>query len=496
MRQLIIVLGTVMLLSPADAASRPVTSPDFDGDGTVGFGDLVLFAGAFGSSAKEFDLDGDGVVGFSDFVIFASRFGRAVPLTVDRLNFPLRALHAAGNWGTNDAVVNDWETAGRTGPVVPPDYIDWLKSLHVNWVGLMISVHYDDSMDGTVERVYSSVPDHRTFPDDALRQMIRDFRDQGIEVYLTLFLNDIEAGTADRPAHRWQLGDPRPPKDVLPVNWPWRPAHPDHQRFVAEFWESYTQQAVHFAKIAEAEGARMFSLGTETDALFRTRPGDPEDPVWTNDFSQQLRAMVARVRAVYSGLLTYDMHYGVLMDPVFWEPGSGHLWDDLQLDVVGLSAWFPLLDTMPVGPISIRAAQDKYQEIFETILIPLAERNPGRPIMFLEYGAADFVTAPLAPDRLAPDGSGYAPFIFADANDNGVDDGHETQSNIYQALLNAMFDSPGVLDGVFFHDNWIAGDELWAEWWAGQRSYSIRGKPAENVVRKAYAAYKENKDGD
>ena len=44
--------------------------PDFDGDGTIGFGDFVKFAAKFGLSQgdvgydAQFDLDGDGAVGF------------------------------------------------------------------------------------------------------------------------------------------------------------------------------------------------------------------------------------------------------------------------------------------------------------------------------------------------------------------------------------------------------------------------------------------------
>ena len=37
----------------------------------------------------------------------------------------------------------------------------------------------------------------------------------------------------------------------------------------------------------------MFSLGTETDRLFRTRSGG----YWPNDFLQELRAMVSRACA-------------------------------------------------------------------------------------------------------------------------------------------------------------------------------------------------------
>ncbi|MDE2997526.1 MAG: hypothetical protein OXU79_00435 [Gemmatimonadota bacterium] len=62
-----------------------IASPDFDGDGTVGFSDFVQFASRFGEQQGDsgfdarFDLDGDGRIGFSDFLIFARNFGREIP---------------------------------------------------------------------------------------------------------------------------------------------------------------------------------------------------------------------------------------------------------------------------------------------------------------------------------------------------------------------------------------------------------------------------------
>ena len=67
-----------------------ISSPDFDGDGTVGFADFVQFASRFGEQQGEagfdarFDLDGDGAIGFSDFLIFARNFGKEIPSPVDR----------------------------------------------------------------------------------------------------------------------------------------------------------------------------------------------------------------------------------------------------------------------------------------------------------------------------------------------------------------------------------------------------------------------------
>ena len=59
---------------------KPLT-PDFDGDGAVGFADFLFFVAQFGFSGDDegydarFDLDGDGTIGFGDFLIFANAFG-------------------------------------------------------------------------------------------------------------------------------------------------------------------------------------------------------------------------------------------------------------------------------------------------------------------------------------------------------------------------------------------------------------------------------------
>ncbi|MYB55553.1 MAG: hypothetical protein F4X51_04095, partial [Gemmatimonadetes bacterium] len=60
------------------------SSPDFDGDGTVGFSDFLQFAGQYGARQGDgqyearYDLDGDGAISFSDFLAFASSYGTQV----------------------------------------------------------------------------------------------------------------------------------------------------------------------------------------------------------------------------------------------------------------------------------------------------------------------------------------------------------------------------------------------------------------------------------
>ena len=78
--------GETEAISPALGVALQVTappSPDFDGNGLVGFSDFVAFAGAFGARKGDgkyeavYDLYNDGTIAFDDFVIFASSFGEA-----------------------------------------------------------------------------------------------------------------------------------------------------------------------------------------------------------------------------------------------------------------------------------------------------------------------------------------------------------------------------------------------------------------------------------
>ncbi len=71
-------------ISPAVGVAlqvAPPPSPDFDGDGVVGFSDFVAFAGIFGAQRGDgryvaaYDLNNDGGIGFEDFVVFAGSFG-------------------------------------------------------------------------------------------------------------------------------------------------------------------------------------------------------------------------------------------------------------------------------------------------------------------------------------------------------------------------------------------------------------------------------------
>ena len=381
----------------------------------------------------------------------------------------LRAIHMGGNWGSN-----------VTGTLAhPPEYFEFLNNVNTNWIGISIALHIDNSMDSTVERKYTNV-DIPTFTDDVLKNTITALQQYGFNVYLTLAFEIGEAEMAAHPVSRWQLGDPNMPNEdpnILPEFWPWGIEHPKHESFVKKFWETYTDQAIHFAEIAESLGVTLFSLGTETERLFRSRSGD----YWPNDYGGYLRAMADTVKSVYNGKLTYDMSYDALTANDFYGPGSNHLWEDMGLDVIGISAYFELMETMPNEVISVDSLEKNWERIFTDYLIPLKNNNQNIPILFLEFGYVNSVEAPYMPGF-----NEFQPWVFKDDNENGLDDSQETQANIYEAFFNIKKQNPGIIEGAFLWGHDMCDDNEWASIWGTMHHFGVRQKLAEEVVRTYY----------
>ncbi len=380
---------------------------------------------------------------------------------------PLRAVHMGGNWGGTRRLVE-----------IPDEkYFEYLRDLGVNWVGISVSLHIADSMDSIVERVYSEV-DIPTFTDENLIRMIDHLQKHGFRVYLALAFEDQESQKATRPVRRWQLGDPNAVINGEVKNfqdWPWAPNHPNHTQFVEEFWQTYTDQAVHFARIAEDAGVELYSIGTETEQLFRSRP-DADHP---NHFKDQIAEMVRETRQVYNGQITYDMHYAALLYD--W-PGSKYLFEDIEFDVVGISAYFELVDQSPARVLTVNKLEKSWDAVFQKYLIPLKNQYPRKPIVFTEFG---YVTAVEAPYNPPSEERRNTVEKMVDKDNNGLDDAQEQQANIYEAFYNTVEKYPGTVEGAF---TW---QESFPEAWAPADIWSVRGKLAENIVKKYYTKWRD-----
>lgn len=349
------------------------------------------------------------------------------------------------------------------------EFFAHLKSMHVEWIGISVGLHYDSYSDPTV-RVRNCPTGTITdsggtltscaFPDADLVSFIGRAKAAGFQVYLTLAFEtalDIDSTSnpvCNTPAYkmsRWWLGAPALPANervsqCIPASaWWWSPSHPDHASKVQAFFSSYQAAAVRYATIAQATGVGLYSLGTETENLFRTRSGTGD---YSNHFRPQLQAMVDAVRAVYAGALTYDQHSNALVTPQYYGGSEAlhHVFDDLDLDVVGISAYFQLAATPPHRVLSLTEMESAWEGIFQSALEPLRARYPGKPIVFTEVGYTDDVNSPH--DQGANAGQAVP------AHEAGTSTpGMVQQDTIYKALFNVNARHGDLVAGTFFWGN-------------------------------------------
>lgn len=384
----------------------------------------------------------------------------------------MRAIHIGGNWGRNPVGIAQQ----------PEEYYKFLRDISVNWIAISVGLHISNSMDATVEKVYDNVP-VPTFRDSQLKDAIRFFKEHNLNVMLTLAIETQEAEQSNMPVHRWQLGDPNIPgsdPSIKAENWPWSLNHPQHASFTNSWWSSYINEAVYFAKIAEREGVKMFNVGTETDRLFRTRSGG----VGSNNFKDYIKALVDSVRKYFSGFITYDLHFGVLENPGFFGPGSDNLWEDAGFDVVGVSAYFKLVNQQPNRVLGVYELEAGWNNIYTNYLIPLGNRNPGKKIIFLEFGYTDALGSPF--NAVADE---FVNKVLIDGNGNGKDDGEEQQSNILEAFYKVNDVRNRLICGTFLWGNDISSDIDWGNSFGRMRTTSIRNKQSRYAVAERYIAY-------
>jgi hypothetical protein len=207
---------------------------------------------------------------------------------------------------------------------------------------------------------------------------------------------------------------------------------------------SYRRYVLGWARDAEAEGVEMLAIGIELRSFATTTRG----PL--------LASIIADVRRVYHGLLTYAANWDDVLDTVVLG----------DLDVIGLNAFFPL----DLHPGADRAALQKGGKEIAERMRALAETWQ-KPVLFTEMGYTTRTDAAIEP------------WIWPDTMKGVVID-QRAQADAYEALLAPLVDAP-----------WFAGFFVWrlysdpddmsqeAEW-----GFSPRGKEAELVVRDAFHA--------
>ncbi len=206
------------------------------------------------------------------------------------------------------------------------------------------------------------------------------------------------------------------------------------------WWRSYERFILHYAQMAAEEDVALFSVGSELASL------EGDEVRW--------RRLIAKVRAVYPGRLLYSANWDHYREVPFWD----------AVDYIGLTAYYRLTEKYDATEAELTAA---WAGIKRDLLKWQATID--RPMLFTELGYPSL------------DGAARAPWDYT----QGTAMDHEEQRRCFEAFTKT-WRGETALGGVFFW-NWWGPDDGQNTW------YTIKGKPAEKVVRAWFARPRNKK---
>jgi hypothetical protein len=315
-----------------------------------------------------------------------------------------------------------------------------LASLGVTWV----SIHTWDPLQRGLDEPVLAQPDrHFGFRD--LGALVRSAHDAGLRVMVKphLEMRGYEPTEEERRVLRGPEGPARRALLARLESQMAQGEHLQHNRIAMRneadwrrWFESYAAYVLPYARDAQAAGADMFCVGREMDSTVVRREGD-----W--------RLLVARIRALFHGPLTYSANFDTWQGIGFWD----------ALDFIGVSAYFPLTERPSPSLADLEAGWDR-------ALAPLeqASRRFGRPVLLTEAGFPSIPAAARAPWR-----------------EERVEADVWLQARCYEATLRALARRPWI-EGVYF---WLW--ERSSSPALRDPSHAIVGKPASFTMASWYA---------
>jgi hypothetical protein len=135
------------------------------------------------------------------------------------------------------------------------------------------------------------------------------------------------------------------------------------------FFTDYEDWIVQMAKIADDHGVAIFCVGLEFS--------------YAQKYDERWRRVIASVRKVYHGKLTYGGNWDSFQEVTFWD----------ALDYIGVLAYFPLTKAPNPSEAEIAAAWDKRC----TELARFSKQNGGKQFVFTEIGYNESARAAAEP---------------------------------------------------------------------------------------------------
>ncbi|GGE01996.1 glycoside hydrolase family 113 [Paenibacillus nasutitermitis] len=297
-----------------------------------------------------------------------------------------------------------WGWTGVRGTWEGPDAefsMEAMTKLNVNWVALGLGAEQ-----ATAQSTSIPYQDEPTVTDAEVRGAIRRAKGLGLKVCLKPVVNCAD-GTWRAHINFFDHEVPGEP------SW-------------AQWFASYEEFMLHYAVIAEEEGCEMLCIGCE---MVQT---DKRDKEW--------RALIVKVRTVYSGLITYNCDK--------YQEGYVTWWD--AVDIISSSGYYPI---------------DEWEQQLDRVESSIAGYN--KPFFFMEAGCPSREGSPQRPN---------------DWSLPGAPSGEE-QERYYKAMFEACS-----------RRSWMQGFMLWdwpARLYAPQDAgsnddYCMYAKPAESVVHDYY----------
>lgn len=213
-----------------------------------------------------------------------------------------------------------------------------------------------------------------------------------------------------------------------------------------KWFGNYRRFILHYATFAEAHNIPILCIGTELQTTAVQR-----EPDW--------RQLIAEIRRVYSGQLTYAANWYEAFEAIqFWD----------ALDFIGIQAYFPLTQETQPSLEALKAGWRSHLSAIEKV-----QKRYQKPVLFTELGYRSTEDAAIAPWEWPTD-SEVNPTQLA------TDSGLATQANCYEAFFQTVW-----------QQDWFAGAYIW-KWFPTLesqrvgRGFTPQNKPAEEVLQQWY----------
>ncbi len=234
---------------------------------------------------------------------------------------------------------------------------------------------------------------------------------------------------------------------LKPQIWIWRGEFTGTLKMESEEdWQaleaSYEKFMLAYAKLAQETRTDLLCIGTELELFVEHRP-----LFWKD--------LIAKVRKVYYGKLTYAANWDEFPRTTFWE----------DLDFIGIDAYFPLSEEKTPSVEQLREGWQKHKQKIKALSI-----EKDKPVVFTEYGYRSM------------DYTAKKPWL--------VDRNEENVNLIGQVnAQKAIFEE-------FWNEDWFAGGYVW-KWFiqhdkAGggkDNRFTPQNKPAQTVISEFYKLY-------